>query len=123
MKKYLITIIFIALIAFAPLLFKKDNFGGVLVAKTPDKSCVDLLNLSVYTSEQAIQAQNCLKMMIEEINSDGWKIGDQGKLPDKDDVSRLYQQKKKLIKLDTEKKLIQKASKEEVGLIKEDIIN
>jgi len=116
MRKYLIIIAIAVIICSVPLfLKKKDNLGGELVAITPDKTCVDLLNLSIYTKEQAAQAQNCLKMMIDEIQSDGWTIGDQGKMPDKDDISRLYQQKAKLINLDTTNKLIQKATLQEVS--------
>lgn len=130
-KLYILIPIFSVLVIaflFSVMLKEKPLKGEDLLGKQVDETCVSLVKSNAELSqEDAIKAQDCLAMMIAEIHSDGYKIGDQevnvNEAIKKKNIVKYYKQKVNDKKLDKVKKLIKKASEEEVGLTKKDVIS
>ena len=130
-KLYILIPIFSVLVIaflFSVMLKEKPLKGEDLLGKQVDETCVSLVKSNAELSqEDAIKVQDCLAMMIAEIHSDGYKIGDQevnvNEAIKKKNIVKYYKQKVNDKKLDKVKKLIKKASEEEVGLTKKDVIS
>lgn len=108
--------VFIIALAFYRYFNKPVLVGGGEVKLILNTSCVSLIsNEKPLNQSDMVKAQDCIRMMIESIQTGGYKIGNQGtesiqQTIDKKRLVKYYQQRISAISLDSSNKLIQKAT-------------